>query len=76
MLSIKLKSHVFVKQYGELPRAPTLEGTSPTNSSVDRPWRILSLFTITCEITLSESHVRVCVCGCVRTCKRETETVK
>ena len=37
MLNIKLKSHVFVKQYGESPRTPPLEGTSlhQRNSSVE-----------------------------------------
>ena len=34
--------------YGELPRTPPLEGTSlhRWNNSVERPWGILSLFTI------------------------------
>ena len=43
--------------YGESPRTPPLEGTSlhRWNNSVERPWGILSLFTIVCEITLPQA---------------------
>ena len=70
------------------PLIPPLEGTSlhQQNSSVERPWGILSLFMIMCEITLSKSalhvtlkSVRACVCVhvcvhvCACMCKRETD---
>ena len=43
--------------YGESPWTPPLEGTSlhRRNKSVERPWGILSLLTITNEFTLQEA---------------------
>ena len=57
MLNIKLKSHVFVKQYGESQWTPPLEGTSfhRRNSSVERPRGILNLF-VTCLQVQFKSH--------------------
>ena len=47
--------------YGESPRTPPLEGTSlhRWNNSVERPWGILSLFTIATEITLPQAVTHV-----------------
>ena len=43
--------------YGESPRTPPLEGTSlhRRHNSVERPWGILSLFSITSEFPLPEA---------------------
>ena len=54
-------SGIFVKagsfSYGESPRTPPLEETSlhRRNNSVERPWGILSLFTICLPYTLPEA---------------------
>ena len=56
------KCHVFVKQvcfsYGESTRTPPLEGTSlhRRNSSVERPWGILSLFTTCLPLWVKSSR--------------------
>ena len=55
--------------YGKSPRTPPLEGTSlhRRNKSVERPWGILSLFTITGKFTLSDlwhtDKSRLCKAG-------------
>ena len=60
------KCRVFVKQvcfsYGESPRTPPLEGTSlhRRNISVERPWGILSLFTICLPLWVKSSHQSRC----------------
>ena len=60
------KCHVFVKQvcfsYGESPRTPPLEGTSlhRRNISVERPWRILSLFTTCLPLWVKSSRQSRC----------------
>ena len=60
------KCHVFVKQvcfsYGESPRTPPLEGTSlhRRNISVERPWRILSLFTTCLPLWVKSYHQSLC----------------
>ena len=47
--------------YSESPLTPPLEGTSlhRWNNSVERPWGILSLFTITSAVTLPQSVTHV-----------------
>ncbi len=48
--------------YGESPRTPPLEGTSlhRWNNGVERPWGILSLFTIVYEINLPQAVNLTC----------------
>ena len=43
--------------YSDSPQTPPLEGTSlhRRNNSVERPWGILSLFTMTSDFTLPEA---------------------
>ncbi len=48
--------------YGESPRTPPLEGNSlhRRNISVERPWGILSLFTICLPLWVKSSHQSRC----------------
>ena len=64
--------------YSESPRTPPLEGTSlhQWNNSVERPWGILSLFTIVCEITLPQAVNVTCGLPPKSTLQREIETLR
>ena len=59
-MSCLCKAGLFFLFYGEPPRTPPLEGTSlhRRNKSVERPWGILSLFTI-CKC-LPEAVTQTC----------------
>ena len=73
MLNIKLKSDVFIKQYGESQRTPPIEETSlhQWNSSVERPRGSLSLFVTSLRVQVKSHFVSRIVflmvnhCGCL-----------
>ena len=60
------RGNIFVEQvefsYGESPRTPPLEGTSlhRRNTSVERPWGILSLFTTRSRLRVNFPCLKLC----------------